>query len=138
MTIFCDTNIIMEILQQRKFAAEVNIILTDAYTVTYLIERYLKEENSLSKEDRIARLRLILNGILDTFKLAGQLPDSIIEGVNDKHFDDLEDSYQAHIAEEMGCDVLLTINDKHFSRFNEFSPVKVLTPQQFLELHSNK
>ena len=30
MNIFCDTNIIMEILQQRKFAAEVNLILTDA------------------------------------------------------------------------------------------------------------
>ena len=152
MNIFCDTNIIMEILQQRKFAAEVNSILTDAigkgyglfisfgsfYTITYLVERYLKEDNTLSKEDRIARLRYILNGVLDTFKLAGQLPDSIIEGVNDKHFDDLEDSYQAHVAEDMGCDVLLTINEKHFTRFNAFSTVKVLTPHQFLELRTNK
>lgn len=107
------------------------------YTITYLVERYLKEDDTLSKENRLVRLRFILNGILDTFKLAGQMPDSIINGVNDKHFDDLEDSYQAHVAEEMGCDVLLTINEKHFTRFDEFSPVKVLTPQQFLELHTN-
>ena len=74
----------------------------------------------------------------DTFKLAGQLPDSIVDGVNDKHFDDLEDSYQAHVAEEMCCDVLLTIDEKHFARFNDVSSVKVLTPQQFLELHKAK
>lgn len=149
MNIFCDTNIIMEILQQRKFAAEVNLILTDAigkgyglfislgsfYTVTYLVERYLKEDKTLSKEERLSRLRYILNGVLDTFKLAGQLPDSIIEGVNDERFDDLEDSYQAHAAEEMGCGVLLTVNEKHFARFNDFSSVQVLTPQQYLELH---
>ena len=149
MNIFCDTNIIMEILQQRKFAAEVNLILTDAigkgyglfislgsfYTVTYLVERYLKEDKTLSKEERLSRLRYILNGVLDTFKLAGQLPDSIIEGVNDERFDDLEDSYQAHAAEEMGCGVLLTVNEKHFARFNAFSSVQVLTPQQYLEQH---
>ena len=58
MNIFCDTNIIMEFLQQRKFVTEVGQILAYAiqqeddlfilsgsfYTMTYLTERYLKEK----------------------------------------------------------------------------------------------
>ena len=151
MTIFCDTNIVMEFLQQRTFASQVEKILTQAlqigddlyisygsfYTITYLTERYLKNDQSLSKDAKISRLRLILNGVLGTFKLADQQASSICEGVNDQLFDDLEDSYQAHVAEEMGCDVILTINDRHFSRFADSSTVKVMTPQSFIDTYLN-
>lgn len=147
MTIFCDTNIVMEFLQQRTFAPQVGQILSNAvqngddlfisfgsfYTITYLTEKYLKTDPSLSKEDRIARLRFILNGVLGTFKLADQFTGSINDGVNDLLFDDLEDSYQAHVAKDMGCDVLLTINDRHFMHFAESSTIKVFTPQTFVE-----
>lgn len=105
------------------------------YTITYLTERYLKTESSLSKEDRIARLRYILNGILGTFKLADQFTGSIKDGVNDPFFDDLEDSYQAHVAMDMGCDVLLTVNDRHFLPFADHSMIKVFTPMAFIETY---
>lgn len=55
------------------------------------------------------------------------------DGVNDAFFDDLEDSYQAHVAERMGCDVLLTINDKHFSRYAANAPLAVVTPVFFID-----
>lgn len=146
MTIFCDTNIVMEYLQQRQYAAQVELILNHAtrkgeiliisvgsfYTITYLTERYLKADQSLSKQDRISKLRYILNGVLGTFKLADDFADSISEGVNDLQFDDLEDSYQAHIAESFGCEVLLTINERHFTRFAGNSNVIVMTPQTFI------
>lgn len=149
MNIFCDTNIIMEFLQQRQYAAEVNRILSSAiqngdnlfisfgsfYTITYLAEKYLKRDPNLSKEERLRRLRYILNGILGTFKLCTSHYGSIGKGVNDLLFDDLEDSYQAHAAEDMGCDVLLTINDKHFSLFNESSSVNVMTPRSFIDTY---
>ena len=81
MTIFCDTNIVMEFLQQRKNSEEVRMILADSiqkgndlyisigsfYTITYLTERYLKEDQTLTKKQRIERLRFILNGVLNTF-----------------------------------------------------------------------
>ena len=147
MTIFCDTNIVMEFLQQRTYAPQVGQILSNAiqkgddlfisfgsfYTITSLTERYLKTDQSLSKDDRIARLRFILNGVLGTFKLADQYAGSISDGVNDLLFDDLEDSYQAHIAKDMGCDILLTINDRHFVHFADNSTIKVYTPQAFVE-----
>ena len=145
MTIFCDTNIVMEYLQQRQHAAQVEQILNHAaqagdlliisvgsfYTITYLTERYLKADQSLSKQDRTS-LRYILNGVLSTFKMADIFVGCISEGVNDLQFDDLEDSYQAHIAASFGCDVLLTINERHFTRFASNSNVIVMTPQAFI------
>ena len=86
----------MEFLQQRQYAGQVRRIITEAfeqdddlfisfgsfYTITYLTERYLKADSSLSKEDRLERLRFILNGVLDTFKLCGQFSDSVREASN--------------------------------------------------------
>ncbi len=139
MIIFCDTNIIMEFLQQRNFSVEVSRILTNVvtahddlyisfgsfYTITYLTEKYLKADPSLSKKERTDRLREILNGILTTFKFADLFASSIMDGVNDQDFIDLEDSYQAHIAEDCGCDVLLTINKQHFLGCAQNSHIKV-------------
>lgn len=149
MTIFCDTNIVMEFLQKRTYAEQVRQILMAAeqngdslfisvgsfYTITYLTERYLKKSQTLTKDERIKQLRYILNGVLNTFKLADQFPDSVSDGVNDSLFDDLEDSYQAHVAEDARCEVLLTINEQHFLRFGKSTSMKVLTPYAFLETY---
>ena len=43
--------------------------------------------------------------------------------------------HQAHVAEDMRCDVLLTINEKHFRQFSSQSSVRVLTPEQFVEVY---
>lgn len=94
MKIFCDTNIIMEYLQQRSQCETVEKLLVYAfkekhslyisfgsfYTITYLVERYLKAE-SLSKEERMDKLRAILNGILNTFGFAYQTSYSIKTGL---------------------------------------------------------
>jgi predicted nucleic-acid-binding protein len=147
MIIFCDTNIVLEYLQQRQYASQVEQILHNAlqngdqlfisigsfYTITYLTERYLKAEQTLTKEDRLSRLRFILNGVLGTFNLADTLAHSISDGVNDLLFDDLEDSYQAHVSCDLGSDILLTINEKHFDRFN--GSVKVFTPSSYIETY---
>ena len=146
MKIFCDTNIIMEYLQQRSQCELVEKVLISAYkgkhslyisfgsfyTITYLVERYLKAE-SLSKEERMNKLRAILNDILNTFAFAHQTSHSIESGINDLLFSDLEDSYQGHIAEDSNCDVFITINEKHYSSFAQNSSVEVMTPQQFIE-----
>ena len=150
MTIFCDTNIIMEFLQQRRYSAEVSRILTNAlqtddkllisvgsfYTITYLTEKYLKADLSLSKKERIDRLREILKSILTSFKFADLSTSSIKDGVNDQAFSDLEDSYQAHVAEDCGCEVLLTINKQHFKYFANSSHIKVLTPVEFIDQYN--
>lgn len=151
MKIFCDTNIIIEFLQERQQAPLVRRILMYAassraelcisfgsfYTITYLVEGYLKKDKRLQGESKLIELREILNGILDSFQLIGANDRCFKKGVNDLHFSDLEDSYQAHIAEEFGCDVLLTINRKHFEQFANSSTMPVLTPQDFIDAYLN-
>lgn len=149
MKIFCDTNIVLEFLQQRTQAQAVEDVLSFAssrhddlcisigsfYTLTYLVEGYLKRDQHLAGEDKLRELREILNGILDSFSLVDAISDSIKRGVADLDFSDLEDSYQAHIAEDYGCDVLLTINKKHFERFAQNASLSVLTPIEFLNVY---
>ena len=106
MKIFCDTNIIMEYLQKRPQCELVEKVILYAleekhnmyisfgsfYTITYLVERYLKEE-SLPKQERLEKLRTVLNGVVDMFGFAFQTSACFKTGVNDSTFDDLEDSY---------------------------------------------
>ena len=44
-------------------------------------------------------------------------------------FDDLEDSFQHQCAIKAKCDVLITINKKHFP----CKDIPVMTPEEFLE-----
>ena len=105
------------------------------YTITYLIEGYLKKDKQLQGQRKIKELREILNGILDSFHIIGSSDGAMRRGVNDKKFSDLEDSYQAQISEANSCDVLLTINKKHFEKFSMSSSVLVMTPKEFLEAY---
>lgn len=73
MKIFCDTNIIVEFLCQReqanyiekilKFESDNNQFFVSVggfYTITYIIEKYLRKETGLSVEQRIDKLRVII------------------------------------------------------------------------------
>ena len=146
MKIFCDTNILMEFIQQRKLALEVERVLSFAesnahqlyisvgsfFTTTYLVECYLKQEQ-LPKEIRLERLKSIMNGILDLFLFAQLSGETLSDGVNDQLFSDLEDSYQAHAAMAEGCDAILTIDIKHFKNLADSGSMEILNPQGFIE-----
>ena len=60
----------------------------------------------------------------------------LVESFPDISFSDLEDSCQYRVAEKMGCPYLVTFNVKDYPVESD-SSVKVLTPQQFLELHTD-
>lgn len=149
MRIFCDTNIILEFLQKRLHANEVekvldyaskhkaDLIISDGsfYTITYITEIHLKKTTALSASERINKLRTILKAILYDFIIAHHSNKTLLNGVNDCLFSDLEDSYQAQAAIESGCDILLTINDNHFTGLKDNPYTKVLTPIQFLEFY---
>ena len=84
MKIFFDTCAIVDYLCNRKEAQLVDEILSNAeakewecfisvgsfYTLTYLLELHLKRNGFSDKEQRIGKLREILEGILDTFAIA--------------------------------------------------------------------
>lgn len=143
MKIFCDTNIIIEFLCRRgqanfiekilRFECEMNhyfISIGSFYTITFIIEKYLRKETDLSVEQRLEKLREILLSILSDFSLAPLPLENLKEGVNDSRYIDLEDSYQYQAAVSSQCEVLLTINKKDF--FSSDNLI-VCTPQEYIE-----
>lgn len=141
MNLFIDTNIIVELLENRSEANYVDEIFSAAeqkkwvryisvgsfYTLTYLIERMLRKQNIHQPELNLS-LRTILNDILQAFCVSPIGCQQLMDGVNDPAFADLEDSYQHQAAISAECDVLLTINKKDFSFVTD---IDVLTPKEF-------
>lgn len=144
MRIFCDTNIVTEIIESRQFAPLIIQILRMSagrnefyvsagsfYTITYLAERFLKRRG-LQNPLRTQETRKALKGILRYFRIATNDAFSIEEGLDDDNFSDLEDSYQYQAAVACHAEVLLTINIKDFKKADQ-SQLQVMTPAEFAE-----
>ena len=151
MNIFIDTNVILENfiiredfntvhllfqrLQQEKHPLYMSV--GSFYTMVFLIDKYLRKKLELLGEERISALRQIMTKILQTIRVAEHDNESLLRGVNNIQFKDVEDSCQYELAQKVGCEILLTFNISDFPTGNE-SPVQVLTPQQYLEIDVNK
>lgn len=147
MRIFFDTCTIIDYLCNRKNAQLVDEILSyveerewecfisvgSFYTMTYLLELYLKHNGLTDKEQRIDRLRKILEDVLDTFAIADIFTEDLLMSVKNTAFTDLEDSCQYHAAIAASCEWLVTINISDFKNANQ-DKVKVVTPLDFIEL----
>lgn len=146
MRIFCDTNIVTELLQERSQvelvdrifeAAEINkwqrvLSVGSFYTITYIVERFLKAQN-IHKPELVEQQRDILSQLLDVFIIQDLDHSGLKDGVTDSIFSDLEDSYQYQCALKAKCDILLTINKKDFPAHT--SLIKILTPREFIDSH---
>lgn len=143
MRIFVDTNIIMEMLEQRSQADVISAIFDfveskgwekaisvgSFYTITYLTERILHKQG-FTKPKLIEQQRRILNGILDKFLIPSIGLEELFAGVNDMSFSDLEDSYQLQSAHAFNCAVLITINITDFPNENDYG-IEIVTPKYF-------
>ena len=148
MKAFIDTNIILEYVLQRERAFEakrVVLVLSEReddmlmsvggfYTLVFLIEKYLRQDLHYKKSRRIPTLRNIMQHILQTFQIAEHDNQSLLTGIEDPAFTDLEDSCQYQVAKKVGCDVFITFNISDFP-VGEDTVVRVLTPQQYLDLN---
>lgn len=144
MRVFCDTNIVTELFENRQYAPQIVEILRSTngsheffvsaggfYTVTYLAERFLKQQG-LHNPARLQETRKALKGLLRYFYIAPNDASIIEQGLEDDNFTDLEDSYQYQTALACQADVFLTINVKDFRNVaNKLMPV--VTPSDFLD-----
>ena len=145
MKVFLDTNVILEYFAIREEYETVQSLyqhfynrhdtlymsVGSFYTIVFLIERVLKKEAGLKGETRIKALRDIMGRILRTILVAEHDNDSLLRGISDVRFDDLEDSCQYELACKAECDFLITFNIGDFTVKND-SAVRVLTPKEFL------
>lgn len=143
MKVFYDTNIILEYLLKRKEGDKVRDILLwshenhvekflssgSFYTLTYLIEKYLKNQGAQNAQNRRHELTCILSGLLQEYKIIGETDWR--KAINDVRFSDLEDSYQYQTAVNAGCNVLLTLNIRDFKQITD-SSISIMTPEEFV------
>lgn len=143
MKVFYDTNIILEFLLKRKEGDKVMDILLwshenhvekflssgSFYTLTYLIEKYLKNQGIQDTQNRRHELTCILSGLLQEYKIIGETDWG--KALSDVRFSDLEDSYQYQTAVNAGCNVLLTLNIRDFKQITD-SPISIMTPEEFV------
>lgn len=143
MKVFYDTNIILEFLLKRKEGDKVRDILLwshgnhvekflssgSFYTLTYLIEKYLKNQGIQDTQNRRHELTCILSGLLQEYKIIGETDWG--KAINDVRFSDLEDSYQYQTALNAGCNVLLTLNIRDFKQITN-SSISIMTPEEFV------
>lgn len=145
MILFLDTNILIEFVEKRRYSEIVFTILDRCsksdchlymsvggfYTITYLIDRHLKQEGK-SNPERLEELKSILKFILTICDVASLSKEGILSCLNGNEFVDLEDGYQFQSALGCGAEILLTLNKKDFANADK-SLIKVLTPDEFIE-----
>ena len=147
MKVLVDTNVILELVLQREQAEaakrsmsmlsqgnhEMYLTVGGFYAMLYTVDNYLRKVMEMRKPDRIDALRLIMKQVLNNFQVAEHDKDSLLSSIDDKAFYDLEDSCQYQAALKEGCTLLVTFNKRDFD-LSDGSSVKVMTPQDFLNL----
>ena len=151
MRVFIDTNVILEYFMHREKYEVAEKLLKELrsrhaqmfmsvgafYTIHFITLKYLHKEQGLVGEECLQNLRIILNKILQMFDVAEHDKDSLLRGVSDKGYKDLEDSCQYQVAQKVGCEALVSFNISDFSAATD-GPVKVYTPQQFIDSELTK
>ena len=150
MRVFLDTNILMESITNRSHSIEIARIYNlykngvidcyisqgSFYTITYLVEAYLKKTESLSKEQRLDKLRNILNNILLMSDICDISNEELSKGIWDANFTDIEDSYQYQNAIAEQCEYLIKKKKKDFYTDND--QIEIVTPEEFIRKISSE
>jgi len=150
MKIFLDTNVILEYFLDRedgKKASQLFALLQEQkhslfmtegsfYTMIFLVDKYLRKERGLQGEVRIQILRELMSDILRVIRITGHNKSSLLRGISDIEYKDIEDSCQYQAAQRAGCELLLTFNDVDYPVAEGVVPC-VMTPQEFLDSYSN-
>ncbi len=147
MKIFLDTNVILEYFSMReeyeitqrlfnllhKRHDELLMSVGGFYTMIFVIDKMLKKDTNLTGESRIQALRDIMERILSTISVAEHDSESLLRGIKDTRFKDIEDACQYELAQKAGCDYLITFNASDFI-LPDNALVRVASPQDFLQL----
>jgi len=150
MKVFIDTNVILEYTMERERAEIVDQLFDTLksqehqmmmsvggfYTMLYVIDKFLKKELHLDKDVRIKMIRSVMQRLLQNFLVAEHDNASLLRGITNEKFTDLEDSCQYQLAQRAGCQFLITFNVKDY-HIEQDSSIKVLSPEEYIsmELH---
>ena len=148
MKIFVDTNVILENFLQREnynvthrlfdlLKKQEHVLIMSSgsfYTMVFLVDKYLKREHGMSGEVRLMALRQIMSGILKDIRVAEHDNESLLCGLNNPQFKDIEDGCQYELAKKAACELLLTFNTSDYPTNTELG-VMVLSPSEYINTY---
>ncbi len=149
MNVFIDTNVILEYVMHREKEAvtkrmfeaftekgySLYISAGSFYTILYILSKALKKDYEIYGDDNLRMVRILMRQILQMFKVADHDNDSLLEGINNHSFRDLEDSCQYQLAITSGCTYLITFNTADYPINDEAdTSVKVISPEHYPQL----
>ena len=144
MKVFLDTNVLLEYLMRReqvdiverligclqRAGDEMYMSAGGFYSILYVMDNYFRKELEIKNPERTAAIRAIAKQLLSNFRVAEHSNDSLLDGVCNETFVDLEDGCQYHVALKTECEYLLTFNIKHYPVGTH--NINVLTPSEFM------
>ena len=139
MRIFVDTNVILEFVLQREHYAEAKKVISESvtsgdellisvggfYTMIFLVEKYFCKEMQINRQEACNLTRNVMRKVLSVFIIAEHNAESLLKGIDDLSFTDIEDSCQYQLAHKCGCEQMLTFNVSDYPT-TAYTDVKVV------------
>lgn len=104
------------------------------YTMIFIVDKYFRKELLKGRGEARELTRVIMRKILDVFSVAEHNAETLITGIDNRTFYDLEDSCQYQLAQKEGCKLLLTFNLSDYPA-EQATTLSVMTPQMFLDTY---
>ena len=147
MKVFVDTNVILDYVLQREHYAEAKRAMAQGvsskveflmsvggfYTMLFIIDKYFRKDLQQSRQAATDQTRDVMRKVLSLFTVAEHDNASLLRGISDIQYKDIEDSCQYQAAQKTDCEVLLTFNSHDFPVAEGVVP-RVMTPEEYLAL----
>lgn len=136
MVILIDTNIILDVLEEREnFVEQSSKVLElcakkviKGYIAFHSVSNiFFILRKKYSKSDR----RELLSIILDILEVTGASHEQVKQAIAKEYFDDFEDCLQDECAKAVKAEYIITRNKSDFSK----ADTKAITPEEFINMY---
>lgn len=128
MKVLVDTNVILDYVLQREHYAEAKAALVQEvasksdllmsvggfYTMLFVVDKYFRKDLQQSRQAATDQTRDVMRKVLSLFTVAEHDNETLLNGIDDVSYSDIEDSCQYQLALKHGCEKLLTFNASDF------------------------
>ena len=128
MKVLVDTNVILDFVLQREHFVEAKQAIVQEiaakdtlmmsvggfYTMLFVVDKYFRKDLQQSRQAAIEQTRDVMRKVLSLFTVAEHDNETLLSGIDDVSYNDIEDSCQYQLALKYGCEKLLTFNASDF------------------------
>ena len=84
------------------------------YTMLFVVDKYFRKDLQQTRQAAMEQTRDVMRKVLSLFTVAEHDNETLLKGIDDVSYSDIEDSCQYQLALKYGCEKLLTFNAVDF------------------------